>query len=201
MSMHSFAQELDKEWFSGKIYLVNGGMIEGLLQVDLQKDFILVKKANRLQTFNAQQVEYVDYVDHVESRIRSYYSLIHRVKHREKHMFFELLKQGDVSLLSREKYVTDYGNLNRSFYSSSRSRNEPVPKEEYYILDKNNRLQLFTGEKNQLLTIMQDNHKAMEKFISSEKLQMDRRVDLLKIFYYYHHLKELQVKEADSEES
>jgi hypothetical protein len=199
-NLTSIGQDLDNEWFRGKLYLANGETVEGLLQYDLDKDYLIIKKANRVKAYNAQQVEYFDYVDHVQNRLRSFYSLVYKAKHRKKHMFFELLKMGELSLLSREAWFVDSRPFTRSFYFPGRYTSDLVLKEAYYILDKNQHIQPFNGVKSQLLDLMQDNYEAMDKYIRSEKLQMDRRADLLKIFYYYDNLKELQASETDHEQ-
>ena len=200
-SFKGIGQELESEWFEGELFLTNGEIIEGLLQYDLDKDCLIVKNANRVKAYNAQQIESFDYLDHTQIRLRSFYSLVHKVKQRKKHMFFELLKQGELTLLSIDAWFVNSIPFTRSSNLPARFTGDLVLKEEYYILDKNHNIQPFTGIKNQLLDLMKDNYEEMENYIRTQKLQVDRRADLLKIFYYYENLKVLQAKEEGQKQS
>lgn len=189
------AQNLEEEWYRGKLYLANGEKIEGYLQYNLDKNYLVIKQGNRVKAYNAQQIESFEYLDHIQSRLRSFYSILHKDKRKKQHGFFELLKQGDLTLLTREYFLLTKRSFLRPFSSKSRTYGEDmIQKDEYFVLDQQQKLIPFHGTKKQLISLMQDDYEVIDNYIKSENLQLESRVDVLKLFYFYNNLKELQAQ-------
>jgi hypothetical protein len=99
-------------------------------------------------------------------------------------VFFELLEEGKMTLLSRESI--EYRTYNSPYYMGSYSRLVLVNK--YYFLDDKGEISEFTGNKNDLLEMMKNKGDEVEKYIKTNKLRHEDKNDFTRIVAYYNSL-------------
>ena len=58
----------------------------------------------------------------------------------------------------------------------------------YYFLDEKGNITEFTGNKNDLLNLMNKKSEEVEKYIKANKLRFDDKYDFAKIVAYYNSL-------------
>jgi hypothetical protein len=95
-----------------------------------------------------------------------------------------LLEEGKMTLLSRES--VEYRTYNSPYYMGSYSRLVLVYK--YYFLNENGDISEFTGNKNDLLQMMDKKSSEVEKYIKANKLRYDDKNDFARIVAYYNSL-------------
>jgi hypothetical protein len=83
-------------------------------------------------------------------------------------VFFELLEEGKMTLLSRES--VEYRTYSSPYYMGSYSRLVLVYK--YYFLDEKGNIAEFTGNKNDLLNLMNKKSEEVEKYIKSQQVTL-----------------------------
>ena len=89
-----------------------------------------------------------------------------------------------MTLLSRES--VEYRTYSSPYYMGSYSRLVLVYK--YYFLDEKGNILEFTGNKNDLLDLMNKKSEEVEKYIKANKLRYDDKYDFAKIVAYYNSL-------------
>ncbi|MFZ6010583.1 MAG: hypothetical protein ACOYXT_09565, partial [Bacteroidota bacterium] len=99
-------------------------------------------------------------------------------------VFFELLEEGKMTLLTRE--ALEYKTYNSPYYIGSYSRLVLVNK--YFFMQENGDIEEFTGNKNDLLNLMGKKSEEVEKYIKSHRLRFDDKYDLARIVAYYNSL-------------
>jgi hypothetical protein len=99
-------------------------------------------------------------------------------------VFFELLEEGKMTLLSRESI--EYRTYNSPYYMGSYTRLVLVYK--YFFLDEKGNINEFTGNKSDLLEMMNRKSEEVEKYIKANRLKYDDKYDFAKIVAYYNSL-------------
>ena len=89
-----------------------------------------------------------------------------------------------MTLLSRES--VEYRTYSSPYYMGSYSRLVLVYK--YYFFDEKGNISEFTGNKNDLLDLMNKKSDEVEKYIKANKLKFDDKYDFARIVAYYNSL-------------
>ena len=184
---NALAQKFPSDlWHEGKIVLVEGDTLRGSVKYDLQQDLVQYGVANeRTTAFSARKVLFFEIFDNSVRRYRQFFSLPFTTTSGYKApVFFELLEEGKMTLLSRES--VEYRTYNSPYYMGSYSRLVLVHK--YYFLDDKGEIAEFVGNKNDLLHMMKNKSDEVEKYIKANKLRHDDKNDFTRIVAYYNSL-------------
>lgn len=188
VNVSSFAQQFPADfWHEGKIVLLEGDTLRGNIKYDLQQDIIQYAVADQRTTaFSARKVLFFEIFDQTVRRYRSFYALPYSTNGTSYKVpvFFELLEEGKMTLLSRE--AVEYKTYTSPYYMGSYSRLVLVYK--YYFLDEKGNINEFKGNKNDLLDMMKNKSDQVEKYIKSNKLRYEDKYDFAKIVAYYNSL-------------
>jgi hypothetical protein len=173
-------------WHDGRIVLLEGDTLRGSIKYDLQQDLVQYGVANqRTAAFSARKVLFFEIFDTSVRRYRQFFALPFSTTSGYKApVFFELLEEGKMTLLSRES--VEYRTYNSPYYMGSYSRLVLVYK--YFFLDENGNITEFTGNKNDLLNLMNKKADEVEKYIKANKLRYDDKYDFARIVAYYNSL-------------
>ncbi len=185
LSGGAHAQQWPSElWHEGKIVLVEGDTLKGLVKYDLQQDLIQYNlNDTRTEAFSARKVLFFEIFDTSVRRYRQFFALPYTTANSYRApVFFELLEEGKLTLLSRE--AIEYRTYSSSFYVSSYSRQVLVYK--YFFLDENGNITEFTGNKSDLLNLMGKKSDDVEKYIRTNRLRYDDKYDFARIVAYYN---------------
>lgn len=187
LALHVEAQQFPSDlWHDGKIVLLEGDTLRGNVKYDLQQDLVQYNVANQRTTaFSARKVLFFEIFDTSIRRYRQFFALPFSTTAGYKApVFFELLEEGKMTLLSRES--VEYRTYNSPYYMGSYSRLVLVYK--YFFLDESGNISEFTGNKNDLLNLMNKKSEEVEKYIKANKLRYDDKYDFARIVAYYNSL-------------
>lgn len=174
-------------WHEGKIVLLEGDTLKGLVKYDLQQDLLqLNTKSSSVEAFSARKVLFFEIYDVTVHRYRQFFALPYSTPAGYRApVFFELLAEGKMTLLAREALeLRTYSSM--YYYGPSYTRQVLVYK--YFFLEEDGTIEEFTGNKNDLLDLMGKRGEEVEKFIKTNKLKYDDKYDLAKIVTYYNSL-------------
>lgn len=183
--VHSAAQEWPSDlWHEGKIVLLEGDTLRGLIKYDLQQDLIQYNLSDkRTEAFSARKILYFEIFDNSVRRYRHFFALPYTTATSYRApVFFELLEEGKLTLLARE--ALEYRTYNSPYYIGSYSRQVLVNK--YFFLDEDGNISEFTGNKSDLLNLMGKKSDEVDKFIKANKLKYEDKYDFARIVAYYN---------------
>jgi len=185
VSFKADAQEFAFEyWHDGKMVLETGDTLKGKLKYNLQTDLLQLETNNRIETYTSRKVVFFEIFDGTVKLYRQFYSLPYTTSAQYKApVFFELLEEGKITLLSRESL--EYRTFS-SFYYGSYSK--MVIADKFFFLKENGNIQELESKKNELVEMLPDRKEEVTKFIKSNKLKTDNRYDAAKIVRYYNSL-------------
>lgn len=178
-------------WVKGEVDLVSGKTIRGNIQFDLETNELLVITNNqKAKLFTSVNVESFQVIDDEAEMSRYFFSLPYKVeKHYEKNIFFELLSEGHITLLSRSVwsevpvYYQDPNGMVTNTYSRS-----IVLEQFYFILEDG---EIITSEptiKDLLANGIFPEIAASDitSFVKRQKLKIHKRVDMITLINFYN---------------
>lgn len=174
-------------WHEGKIVLLEGDTLRGNVKYDLQQDLVQYVVADQRTTaFSARKVLFFEIYDNSVRRYRQFFALPYSNTGTsyKAPVFFELLEEGKMTLLSRES--VEYRTYNSPYYMGSYSRLVLVYK--YFFLNEDGNIDEFTGNKNDLLNLMRNKSEEVEKYMKENKLRYEDKYDFTKIIAFYNSL-------------
>lgn len=172
-------------WHNGKLVLEGGDTLTGSVKYNLQQDLVQFQHAGRNETFTARKVVYFEIFDAMSKEYRQFYSLPYAANGQYKApVFFELLTEGKMTLLSRE--ALEYKTYSSFYYYGSYQRLVLVYK--YFLLEESGNIREFQGNKNEWLYLMGNQAEQVQRYVKSNKLDFDEKPELTKIVAYYNSL-------------
>ncbi|HEX5171383.1 MAG TPA: hypothetical protein VFW11_19535 [Cyclobacteriaceae bacterium] len=185
--VEAYAQQWAFEfWHEGKIILVTGDTLKGNVKYDLQQDLVQYEKKDvQPEVFTPRKVLFFEIFDRTVSRYRTFYALPYNATQAYRtSIFFELLEEGKMTLLSRE--AVEYRTYSSPYYLGSYSRQVLVYK--YFFLEEDGNIVEFQGNKSDLLNMMGNKSDEVEKYIKTNRLKFEEKYDLARIVAYYNSL-------------
>jgi hypothetical protein len=159
--------------------------LRGILKYDLN-DLLQVKHDNRLESFSARKVLFFEIFDKGYNRYRQFYSLPYALEGQYKTpVFFELLNEGKLTVLTREK--VEYRSYSSPFYYYS-SYTRLVLVNNYYLLKENGNIESFVGKKNDWYDIMGNHADQVHDYAKQNRLNFEDKYQLKTIIDYYNSL-------------
>ena len=178
-----FAYEL---WHEGKIVLESSDTIKGLVKYDMQSDLLQVKVRNKLESFAARKVLFFEIFDTTVKRYRQFYSLPYSQNNTYKTpVFFELLSEGKLTLLTREKL--EYRTVSSPYYYYG-NYTRLVMINQFFLLKPNGSIEEFIGKKNDWLSLMENKEEDVKAFAKENRLDFDDKYELTRIVEFYNSL-------------
>ncbi|HET9487991.1 MAG TPA: hypothetical protein VFO54_11165 [Chryseosolibacter sp.] len=174
-------------WHEGKVVLLAGDTLKGLIKYDFQLNTVqfVLNDQEKAEIYHARKVLFVEIFDETAHRYRKFFALPYSNPSNYKApVFFELLVEGKITLLSRE--FLEYKTYSSSFYGGSYTRQ--VQTYYYYLMKDDGTIEDFSGNKNDLLSLMGKRGKDVEKYVKANRLDFDDKYDLVKIVAYYNSL-------------
>ncbi len=183
-------------WHKGNIYLSDGTSLTGNVKYDLDNNLVQLQ-TETVDTFTASNVSNFEIFDEVFGGIRRFYSLPYAINGEyETPTFFEVLTEGnDLALLCREYIATDTRGMNNNWGPMGMN---PLwgPQNNFgyrlafnYYFFKNGRLVRYSLKKKDLYAMLPGYDDEIDLFMRKNRLEHDKRGDLLRITAYYNELK------------
>jgi len=183
----SFGQAFPFElWHEGKVVLESGDTITGSIKYDLQ-DLLQVRHQNKMESFSARKVLLFEIFDQGYKRYRTFYSLPYSPNGGYKSpVFFEVLTEGKITALSREKIEYRTYGYSPFMYGSYNTRRVLV--NTYYLLKENGNITDFSAKRSDWLDLMGTRSDEVRGYAKDNKLNFDNKYDLKRIIDYYNSL-------------
>lgn len=181
-------------WHQGTVVLISDDTLKGLIKYDIENDALQIKiEEDRIKAFSAHKLFYFEIYDTGIKSYRSFYSLPLEVSRDfAVPMLFEVLYEGRLTLLCREKIVQD----NNASQSNS-ALTAVMPNDtrmmldfDFYFLEKDGTINLYNPKRRLLLSIMDRKYNEVKKYMRRNKLRHDQISDLVRITAYYNALGE-----------
>jgi hypothetical protein len=177
-------------WHQGTAVLITDDTLKGLIKYDFVNDAIQVKTEDgRISAFSAQNLFFFEVFDTGIKNHRQFYALPMQVSADYLvPMLFEVLYEGRLTLLSREKIVQEG-------HTQAVSDQMVFPQDarlmlafDFYFLEKNGSIKEYKPKKRKLLSIMDRKYNEVKKYIRRNNLRPDQISDLVRITAYYNAL-------------
>jgi hypothetical protein len=184
----SSAQQFPFEfWHEGKIVLESNDTLKGLVKYDLQNDLLQLKAKNQLESYSARKVLFFEIFDASAKRYRTFYSLPYSQNNTyNTPTFFELLAEGKLTVLTREKL--EYRTVSSSFYYYG-TYTRLVLTNTYFLLKPNGKIEeLPNPKKGDWLELMDNKVDEVKAFAKENRLDFDDKYELTRIIEYYNSL-------------
>ena len=154
-------------------------------------------QAEAVTTFTASNVVSFEIYDETYGGIRKFYSLPYSLNgDYETPIFFEVLTEGDnIALLCREYIATDTRGMNNwgamgmgmnPFWGPPNFTGYRLAFNYYFL--KNGRLEKYSLKKKDLFSMLPGHDDEIDLFMRKNRLEHDKRGDLLRITAYYNEL-------------
>lgn len=183
----SYSQKFSMlEWHEGMLVTANQDTLRGNIRYDLPGNSVQIQTASAIKALSSFKVFYFEIYDEVYDNYRQFYSIPYKLRaNYNAPVIFELLYEGGLSLLAREKIVQSNQSNGNPFWSS---RSYPVNelKYDFFFLDKKGKITFFTGGKPELYEIMFRKRDQVKKFVKSNNLRVDELQDLIRIASFYN---------------
>lgn len=177
-------------WHQGTAVLISDDTLQGLIKYDFVKDAIQVKtEDDKIRAYSAQQLFYFEVFDEGIKSFRQFYSLPYQVTiDYSVPLLFEVLYEGRLTLLSREKIVQEGSSQAVSDLTLYPNDTRLMLDFDFYFLEKDGTINRYEPRKRMLLSIMDRKYNEVKKYMRRNKLRHDQISDLVRITAYYNAL-------------
>lgn len=176
-------------WHDGRVVLEAGDTLRGRVKYDLDNNAVRIALPNKTEkTFTAHKAWYVEIFDENVNIYREFYALPYEIRPGyETMVYFEVLQKGEITLLSRERIVQrTVQNSPYNFYGNTYTYTDV--EYQYFVLKQGNTLFDISTKRKDVLELLNKHEKEVKKFMKSNRLNTDRRTDLIRTFAYYNAL-------------
>jgi hypothetical protein len=171
-------------WHEGRVVLDTGDTLKGSLKYNMQTDLLQYQKDNSNQSFSARNALFFEIFDATTKQYRQFYSLPYAASGGYKApVFFELLTEGKLTLLSRE--ALEYRTYSNSFYYYG-TNTRLVLVYKYFLLQENGDIVEFVGKKNDWLDLMSKRADDVQDYARKNRLDYTDKNELVRIVSYYN---------------
>jgi hypothetical protein len=183
LSSQQFSSEVFHEGF---MVTTNKDTIKGDLKYDMDANILTIIYRGKTMSFSSHKVFYFEIFDQVLNNYRQFYSIPYTVNIDYKiPVFFELVYEGKLSLMARERLVSQTINSSSAYWGGGNTT-RLVIEYTFYFMDNKGNITYFTGKKKDLLSFMIKKQSDIKKFIKDNKLDTDEMADLVRITAFYN---------------
>ncbi len=173
-------------WHEGFLVTADKDTLRGKIKYDLDANTVQISTNRFIKALSSFKVFYFEIYDEVYENYRQFYTIPYKVRPGyTAPVIFELLYEGGLSLMAREKIVQDNSGAGGYFWTSNRFPQHRVDYD-YYLLDKRGSMTFYSGGKNELLQILTKKQLQVKNFIKENKLRTDEMQDLIRIISFYN---------------
>lgn len=186
VSLIAKGQEFPSElWHEGKLVLVSEDTLVGLIKYNQGQGIVQVEIGDRTFTHSSKSIFYFQIFDATVESYREFYVLPYGlVTSYKTPVIFEVLVEGNLTLLSRESIVTK--NIQNPYSYGSFSQRTLVY--DYFFLDRKGTITKYTMKKRDLYTVVSKKQSQVVEFMKANRMHHDRRNDLVRIIAFYNAL-------------
>lgn len=168
-SFASFAEE----WYQGSVVLKSKSVLRGEISVRHGYDVIFFRVSDQVSVIPAFKIAFINLFDESLQAQRRFVSLNIGLGASHSFKFFELLVDGEVSILRRELTVWYSLHLDLTDY-------------EYFVLYNDEILELHKFRKKIYPTLLENSEGALESYVKTNQLSAKTLEDILEMTEYYN---------------
>ncbi len=172
MTTFSFSS-FGEEWFKGSVVLKSKSVLRGEISVKHGYDVVFFRVADQVSVIPAFKIAYLNLFDEQNEMNRRFVSLAIGVGAGRSHQFFELLVDGEVTILRRQLTLWYSLHLDLTEY-------------EYYVLYDQEITALHRFRKEIYPTMIAKSNGAIETYRKTNKLSPKTLTDILDMTEYYN---------------
>ncbi|MEO9869105.1 hypothetical protein [Ekhidna sp.] len=180
-------QQFSSEVFHEGFMITNErDTIKGDLKYDMDANILTVIYKGKTKSFSSHKVFYFEIFDNILNNYRQFYSLPYTVNFDYKiPVFFELVYEGKISLMTRERLISQTVNSSTAYWGGGNAT-QVIVKYTFYFLDDKGKITYFNGKRKDLLNFMSKKGSDVKKFIKDNRLNTDEMPDLVRITSFYN---------------
>ena len=185
--LRAHSQQFSSEVFhQGFLVTAHKDTLNGKLKYDLEVNIVTIIHQGKTKSFSSNNVFYFEIFDQILNNYRQFYSIPHHVNIDYKiPVFFEVVYEGRLSLLRRERIIIQMVNTTAAYWGGAGVRQRTIHYN-YFFLDENGTITFFTGRKKDLIRFMRDKQNQVTHFIKQNKLDTNKMGDLIRITAFYN---------------
>lgn len=186
----TFSQTFPSDlWHEGRLVLANEEVYEGMLKYDLERGIVQVEQDEKMLTYGAQSIFYFRIFDNTVEAYREFYVLPYGLLSNYKApVIFEVLVEGNLSLLCRERITTKSVQTTSPYYYNTPTYQRNVLVYDYFFLDRQGNITPYNLKRKELMEAVSKRQSKVSEYIKSNRLKHDRRNDLVRIIAFYNAL-------------
>lgn len=161
------------EWYQGAVVLKNNKTLRGEIAVKYDHDVILYRIASEVMVFPAHKVRSFYIYDALEESNRQFVSLQLSIGAATYHQFYELILDGDVGVVRRQRVVWYSIHLDETQYD--------------YFINHNEQLTAINKFRRHVLPeLVRSSQGNIAAFVREHKLNPSNKADILLIIDYFN---------------
>jgi hypothetical protein len=172
MTTFSFSS-FGEEWFQGSVVLKSKSVLRGEISVKHGYDVVFFRVADQVSVIPAFKIAYLNIYDEELEAHRRFVSLNIGLGAARSHQFFELLVEGEVSILRKQLTLWYSLHLDLTDY-------------EYYVLYDEEIEALHKFRKKVYPALLAKSDGALESYVKENKLSAKTLTDIIDISSYYN---------------
>ena len=193
LSFSLLSQKFPSElWHEGWLVTNDKDTLKGNLKYDFEAQLIQIKIDDKIKAYSNRNIYYFEIYDKTIEDYRQFYSLMYEVNYNYKiPILFEVLIEGELSLLLKEKIVSEtIPRYFPSYYWYGRKSYEYYNKIDYefFFMRLDGTIIKFNGKKKDLFNIMYEKINDIKLYFIDNNLKIKKMSDLVKIVSYYNSL-------------
>ncbi|PKQ70640.1 hypothetical protein [Raineya orbicola] len=179
-------------WLQGRVMDKEGNLYSGRLKYDTEKQTVMIEVGGVTKTFSARQVDFFEFFDEKVRVGRRFVALPYQKNpniNYETMQFFELIYEGKKATLLGTEYLETRVNPQPGWgwYGMGTTTFSYRIVTEFYALKSNGKIvKLKTSKKKRFFEQMQEPR--LTEFIKKNRLSLQQRADMVRIFEYYNNL-------------
>jgi hypothetical protein len=163
----------EEEWFRGTLVLKSQTRLQGEISVRVDYDIVLFRIGEELMIYPAYKVQSADVYDENLKLNRNFISLQMEVGPATVHRIYEVLVEGPVSVLRKERIL---------WYSIHLE----IPEQDYFVWNENQMTSLYYFKKKNFPKLVKSSNGDLKSFMRSHRLNPNRLDDMVEILTYYN---------------
>ncbi len=181
-------------WCPGQVTLANQRVVEGEINYDLKYNAIQVRHDGVVRTYTAEKIAHFTMFDQVKHRERHYVAIDHQLDEGyQRKTFFEVLTEGDVTILRKSKYVrkprvTEDQRAPHIYLNA-------VCRHDYYAYNQGEFFEI-DDFKEQVLPLMTSYEDLVQDYIKRCKLKLRKINEQMRVVHLYNQLCSQQANEG-----
>jgi hypothetical protein len=180
------AQFSKEEWHDGFLVTQEGDTVRGKIKYEMETNSLQMAAGSSLKAYSSYNVFYFEIFDEIYKNYRQFYTLPYKYRSNyETPILFEVMYEGELSLLAREKVVRETTSVSNSPFYPNYNVSQNVLQYDYFFVTKSGKITYFQGSKGELLDIMNKKRDQVKTFIKKNRLQCDELKDLIRITSFY----------------